>query len=64
MVCACLCGCAALRGKEPCVWPGEDVSVCGAGAGMVVFAGDVEAEVEEGLGVDGEKGGVAGENFQ
>lgn len=52
-------GGAALWGEEPGVGPEEDVGVCGPGRGVIVLAGDIEVEVDEGLGVGFEEGGVA-----
>lgn len=39
------------------VWPLEDGGVGGGGVGVVVLAGDVEGEVEEGLAARFDKGG-------
>lgn len=52
-------GGAALWGEEPGVGPEQDVGVCGAGGGVIVLAGDIEVEVDEGLGVGLEEGGIA-----
>lgn len=38
------------------VWPLEDGGVGGGGVGVVVLAGDVEGEVEEGLAARFDKG--------
>ena len=46
---------AALWWDDVLGWPLEEGGVGGAGGG-VVFAGDVEGEVEEGVGLGGEEG--------
>lgn len=58
MICPSFGGGTALWGEKPGVWPVQDVGVCGSGGGVIVFAGDIEIEVDEGLGVGFEEGGV------
>ena len=48
----------SLRWDDVLGWPLEDRGVGGSGF-IVVFAGDVEGEVEEGVGLGGEEGGEA-----
>jgi hypothetical protein len=40
-----------LRGDNPLVWPGEDVSESWRGTGIIILARDVEREVKEYLSV-------------
>lgn len=47
--CAGFCGSVQFRREDPLVWPLEDGGVGRGGMGVVVLAGDVEGEVEEGL---------------
>ena len=49
MVCSGLCGGVQLRREDPLVGPLEDGAVGGGGVVVVVLAGDVEGEVDEGL---------------
>ncbi len=56
---ACPGGRSTVRRREPLAGPGEDGSVGRAGGGGVVFARDVEGEVEEWLTVRFDEGGEA-----
>lgn len=55
--CAGFCRCVQFGRDEPLVRPGEDVGVGGGGLEAIVLAGDVEGEVDEGLGSGGDEGG-------
>lgn len=50
-------GCVEFRWEYPLVGPGEDRGVRGRCSCIVVLAGDVEVEVEKGLGVGLDEGG-------
>ena len=52
-------GAVKFRGEDPLVGPLEDGAVGGRGAVVVVLAGDVEGEVEEGLSAGFKEGGEA-----
>lgn len=45
------------RGEDPLIGPVEQSAVCRRGGFVVVLTGDVEGEVEEGLGAGFEEGG-------
>lgn len=47
------------RREDPLVWPLEKLSVCGGCVAVVVLAGDVQGEIDEGLAARFDEGGEA-----
>lgn len=60
MVCPSSRGRSAFGGQQPGIGPSQEVGICRARGCVIVLAGDVEAEIDKGLAVGFDEGGVAG----
>lgn len=52
-------GTVQLRRKDPLIWPLEEIAVCRGCIAVVVLAGDVQGEIDEGLAAGFDEGGEA-----